>query len=73
MSRKCQITGKSGLVGNMVSHSNRKKLRTQLPNLHKKRIYIPEEDRWVKVKVSSAGLRTISKRGIQAVAKELGL
>ena len=44
MSRICEVTGKAGLVGNMVSHSNRKKLMKQLPNLQKKRFYIPEED-----------------------------
>ena len=44
MSRICEVTGKAGLVGNMVSHSNRKKLMKQLPNLQKKRFYIPEEE-----------------------------
>jgi len=73
MSRICEVTGKAGLVGNMVSHSNRKKLMKQLPNLQKKRFYIPEEDRWVTLRVSAAGLRTISKCGIQAVAQELGI
>ncbi len=73
MSRICEVSGKTGLVGHLVSHSNRKKLMRQQPNLHTKRFYIPEEDRWVKIKVSAAGLRTINKRGIQAVAKELGL
>ena len=63
----------AGLVGNMVSHSNRKKLMKQLPNLQKKRFYIPEEDRWVTLRVSAAGLRTINKCGIQAVARELGI
>ena len=57
----------------MVSHSNRKKLMKQLPNLQKKRFYIPEEDRWVTLRVSAAGLRTINKLGIQAVAAELGI
>ena len=73
MSRKCDVTGKTGLVGHLVSHSNRKKLMKQQPNLHTKKFYIPEEDRWVKLKVSAAGLRTINKKGIQAVAKELGI
>ena len=82
MSRICEVTGKAGLVGNMVSHSNRgnmvshsnrKKLMKQLPNLQKKRFYIPEEDRWVTLRVSAAGLRTINKLGIQAVAQELGI
>ena len=61
MSRICEVTGKAGLVGNMVS------------NLQKKRFYIPEEDRWVTLRVSAAGLRTINKLGIQAVAQELGI
>jgi large subunit ribosomal protein L28 len=73
MSRKCQVTGKTGLVGNMVSHSKRRTLMRQQPNLQTKRFFIPEESRWVKIKVSAAGLRTIDKRGILAVAKELGL
>ena len=73
MSRICEVTGKAGLVGNMVSHSNRKKLMKQLPNLQKKRFFIPEEDRWVTIRVSNAGLRTISKRGIQTVVRELGI
>ena len=66
MSRICEVTGKAGLVGNMVSHSNRKKLMKQLPNLQKKRFYIT-------LRVSAAGLRTINKLGIQAVAQELGI
>jgi large subunit ribosomal protein L28 len=72
MSRICEVTGKAGLVGNMVSHSNRKQLMKQLPNLQKKRFYIPEEDRWVTLRVSAAGIREISKRGIQAVGRDLG-
>ena len=73
MSRICEVTGKAGLLGNKLSHSNRNKLIKQLPNLQKKRFYIPEEDRWVTLRVSAAGLRTISKLGIQAVAQELGI
>ncbi len=73
MSRKCDVTGKTGLVGNMVSHSNRKKLMKQQPNLHRKKFYIPEEDRWVTLKISAAGLRTINKKGIAVVAKDLGI
>ncbi|HSQ43257.1 MAG TPA: 50S ribosomal protein L28 [Fibrobacteraceae bacterium] len=73
MSRVCDVTGKKGLVGHQVSHSNRKKLIKQLPNLHKKRFYIPEEDRWVTLRVSCHGLRTITKRGIATVARELGI
>jgi large subunit ribosomal protein L28 len=73
MSRICDVTGKKGLVGHQVSHSNKKKLIKQQPNLHKKRFYVPEEDRWVTLKVSGAGIRTISKRGIAAVVRELGI
>jgi large subunit ribosomal protein L28 len=73
MSRICQVSGKGALVGNMVSHSNRKKLVKQYPNLQAKRFYVPEEDRWVTLRVSAAGLRTIQKRGIFAVVQELGI
>ena len=73
MSRVCDVTGKRGLVGHQVSHSNKKKLIRQQPNLHKKRFYIPEEDRWVTLKVSGHGMRTIAKRGIALVAKDLGI
>lgn len=73
MSRICEVTGKSGLVGNRVSHSNRKKKVKLLPNLHSKKFYIPEENRWVSLKVSSQGLRTIDKKGIKAIAAELGI
>ncbi|GHV12089.1 50S ribosomal protein L28 [Fibrobacterales bacterium] len=73
MSRICDVTGKGGLVGNRVSHSNRKKKVRLLPNLHKKNFFIPEENRWVTLKVSNQGLRTIDKKGIAAVVAELGL
>jgi large subunit ribosomal protein L28 len=73
MSRVCQVTGKKPLVGNQVSHSNRKMLIRQLPNLHKKRFFIPEENRWVTLRVSNHALRTIDKKGIAAVARELGV
>lgn len=73
MSRVCEVTGKKGLVGNLVSHSNRKTLMKQQPNLQTKRFYIPEEDRWITLRLSNAGLRTVTKRGIQNIARELGL
>jgi large subunit ribosomal protein L28 len=57
----------------MVSHSKRRTKTKQECNLQKKRFYIPEEDRWVTLKVSSNALRTIDKRGIYAVVKDLGL
>ena len=67
MSRVCQITGKRPRVGNNVSHAMNKTKRRFLPNLHKKRFYIPEEDKWITLKVSTTALRTINKNGISAV------
>ncbi|MCE1202709.1 MAG: 50S ribosomal protein L28 [Bacteroidia bacterium] len=64
MSKVCQITGKKVITGNNVSHSNRKTKRTFAPNLHVKKFWVPEMGEWVSLKVSAAGLRTISKKGI---------
>lgn len=70
MSRVCQISGKRPRVGNNVSHANNKTKRKFFPNLHKKKFYIPEEDKWMTIKVSSSVLRTINKKGISAVLKK---
>ena len=70
MARVCDISGKKPMVGNNVSHANNKTKRKFYPNLHKKRFYIPEEDRWVTLKVSSKVLKTINKNGISAVLKD---
>ena len=70
MSRVCQITGKRPRSGNNVSHANNKTKRKFYPNLHKKRFYIPEEDKWITLKVSSTALRTINKNGITAVLRK---
>ncbi len=70
MARVCQITGKRPRVGNNVSHANNKTKRKFYPNLHKKRFYIPEEDRWITLKVSTTALRTINKNGLSAVLKK---
>ena len=70
MSRVCQITGKSVMVGNNVSHSNRKTKRKFLPNLISKKFYLPEEDRTIILKISTSALRTINKKGISACIKE---
>jgi large subunit ribosomal protein L28 len=70
MSRVCQITGKKAIVGNNVSHSNRKSKRKFNPNLQDKRFYVPEEKRWVTLKVSTSGIKIINKRGIYACLKE---
>lgn len=69
MSRICQITGISAQSGNNVSHSKRRVKRTFDPNLFTKKFFIPEENRWVTIKVSCAGLRLINKIGIQAALK----
>ena len=71
MSRVCQLTGKRPISGNNVSHSNRKTRRRFLPNLQKKRFYIPELDRWETIKVSSAAIRNINKLGIYAYLQKL--
>ena len=65
MSRVCQITGKKVMVGNNVSHSKRRTKRTFQPNLFDKRFYLPEEDRFIKLRVSAAGIRTINKNGLK--------
>lgn len=70
MSRICQITGKKMMVGNNVSHSNRKTKRQFYPNLQVKRFYIPEEDKWITLKVSAAGLKTINKKGLAVCMRE---
>jgi len=64
MSKICVITGKKLMSGNNVSHSKRRTKRKFHPNIMDKRFYIPEEDRWVKLRVSASGLRTINKLGI---------
>jgi large subunit ribosomal protein L28 len=70
MSRVCQLTGKKVMVGNKVSHSNRKTKRKFYPNLVSKKFYLPEEDSFITLKVSTSALRTINKRGITACVKE---
>lgn len=68
--RICQITGKQSITGNHVSHSNHKTKRRFHVNLQRKRFYVPEEDKWVTLRVSAAGIRTINKKGISACLKE---
>lgn len=70
MSKVCQITGKRPQVGNNVSHANNKTKRRFYPNLFTKRFYIPEEDRWITLKVSSTALKTINKNGLAATLKK---
>ena len=70
MSKVCQITGKKVMVGNNVSHSNKKTKRKFNPNLQTKKFFIPEENKWITLKVSTSALRTINKKGILAVLKD---
>ena len=71
MSRICQVTGKGAQSGNNVSHANNKTRRRWLPNLHERRFWVPSKNRWISLRVSSHGLRTIDKRGIEVVVAEL--
>lgn len=70
MSRVCQITGKKVVAGNNVSHSNKKTKRKFYPNLQTKKFYIPEEDKWITLKISTSALKTINKIGISAALKK---
>ena len=71
MSRVCQVTGKKPIVGNRVSHANNKRRRRFLPNLHKQRFWLEEEKRWVTIRLSTNGLRTLEKHGVARVVAEL--
>jgi large subunit ribosomal protein L28 len=71
MSRICQVTGKKPQYGHSVSHSNIKSKRRFLPNLHAHRFWVESENRWVKLRVSTKGLRIIDKKGIDAVLTDL--
>lgn len=70
MSRVCQLTGKRAMTGNNVSHALNRTKRKFNVNLVKKRFYIPEEDKWVTLKVSTSALKTINKIGISAAIKQ---
>ncbi len=71
MSRVCQVTGKRPAVGNNVSHANNKTKRRFLPNLHTHRFWVESENRWVKLRVSTKGLRVIDKNGIERVLADM--
>ena len=71
MSRVCQVTGKRPFVGNNVSHANNKTKKRFLPNLHSHRFWVESENRWVKLRVSTKGLRIIDKKGIDTVLSDL--
>jgi len=70
MAKTCQVTGKKVMVGNNVSHSKRRTKRKFYPNLFDKRYYLPEEKRWISLRISAAGIRLISKKGLTTALKE---
>mgnify|MGYP003768074837 FL=1 len=70
MARICQLTGKKRMIGHHVSHSNIKTKRTFAPNLQTKKFFIPEDKRWITLKISTSALRTIDKNGITACIKK---
>jgi len=70
MARRDELTGKGPVAGNHVSHAHNKAKRRFEVNIQKKRFYVPEEDRWVTLKVSAKTIKTINKKGISAVLKE---
>ena len=70
MSKICQVTGKKAMVGNNVSHSKRRTKRKFYPNLFVKKYYLPEEAKWISLKISAAGIRLISKKGLTTVLRE---
>ncbi len=71
MARVCQITGKKPIVGHHVSHANNKTKRRFLPNLQYRRLWLEDEKRWIRMRVSTAALRTIDKKGIEVVLADL--
>ena len=72
MARVCKVTGKKPMVGNNISHANNKTKRRFLPNLQYRRFWLESQNRWVRMRVSNAGLRLIDKKGIEVVLAELG-
>lgn len=71
MARVCQVTGKGPMVGNNVSHANNKTKRRFLPNLQYRRFWVESENLWVRLRITSAGLRLIDKKGIDAILVDL--
>jgi large subunit ribosomal protein L28 len=71
MARVCDVTGKKPQLGNHVSHANNKTRRRFLPNLQSRRFWVESENRWVRMRVSQHGLRTIDKKGIDVVIAEM--
>jgi large subunit ribosomal protein L28 len=70
MSKVCQLTGTTVMTGNNVSHANNRTRRRYLPNLQKKRIWLPEEKRWITIKATTRALRTLDKKGLMGMLRE---
>jgi large subunit ribosomal protein L28 len=73
MSRRCQITGKTSNTANKVSHSHRRTKRAQKANIVRKRLFIPSQNRWVALKLSTAAMRSIAKMGVEEFLKKSGV
>lgn len=73
MARVCEITGKRPMSGNNVSHANNRNKRRFLPNLHRRKFWVESENRWIRLRLSNAALRTIDKNGIDAVLAKMRL
>lgn len=71
MSRVCAVTGKKPMRGNLVSHANNKTKRVFQPNLHYRRFWVESQNRWVRLRVSTAGLRKIDKLGVEVVLEQI--
>lgn len=71
MSRVCQVTGKKAMTGNSVSHANNKTKRRFEVNLQSKRYWLPEEKRWIRLRLSTSAMKTVNRRGISAIVHEL--
>ena len=71
MARVCQVTGKAPMVGHRVSHANNKTKRRFMPNLQYRRFWVESDNRWVRLRLTAAGLRTVDKLGIDAVLADL--
>ncbi len=71
MGRYCQVTGKRPMSGNRVSHANNKTKRRFFPNLHRKRYFLPEENRWITLSVSTHGMKIIDKKGLARVVADM--
>lgn len=73
MAQRCDLSGKRPMSGNNVSHANNKTRRRQMPNIQRKRLFVPELNRWVRVRLSAAALRTVTKKGLLPYLKSRGL